>query len=689
MNKTTNSLQNPTIYKWLALVIVLAAFGLRMWKLDGIPPGWRDDELINSLVISQHALDGELAVYYADASGHEALYHLLNAVMLGLFGPNIVGIRVLSVFLGTLTVALTYQVGRRLFSQHVGLIAAAGLAFSFWSLMYSRIGLRHILTPPLLLLTIYFFWKGIGGKGQRAEGREIAFYLVPPTSYLIFAGIFMSLGMYTYFASRGVPLILAAFCGFLVVVDWARFKRHWVGLVMMFGVTAVLSLPLFITLSQQPESEARVAELAVPVVEARQGNFEPLIEYTTTTLSMFHSSGDGEWLYNIPDRPIFGGVGAVFFWMGVVIAVVLALRMVVQRAGGKGQGRTINSQRKTDNGQRLTNYGLPSAFLIAWWLAGVSPGFISVPPASLGHTILAQPATFILVALPIGLLIENGQLPMVNRQWSMGIVAIVSVVLLGGIAVRDWTDYFGNWTERGMVRFLYRGDYHDMADYLNATPDITDVGVTGLLAGPWDKLALASDLDRPVNVRWYNPQRVVLLEPAVSFIGFPDADDSLAVSWEPVAKNVQFGDYALMGLKEPVPLHTPFTCFQNGLCVSSASFDAATNALDVVWVVERPLSLPNITLISNPPPPNVYAGPRLSVFAHLLDADGNLITGDDGLWVDVTTLQAGDVFWQQHRVQALDERVGTAVSFGLYDPMTGERILTDQGADHVQIEIEP
>ncbi|MCA9947571.1 MAG: hypothetical protein KC449_29025, partial [Anaerolineales bacterium] len=97
---------------WLVLAITFVAFGLRLWQLGNLPPGWRDDELINSLVISQHVLDGDFAVYYADASGHEALYHALNAIMLGLFGANFVGIRLLSAFLGTLAVPLTFQVGR-------------------------------------------------------------------------------------------------------------------------------------------------------------------------------------------------------------------------------------------------------------------------------------------------------------------------------------------------------------------------------------------------------------------------------------------------------------------------------------------------------------------------------------------------------------------------------------------------
>ncbi|MCZ7666284.1 MAG: glycosyltransferase family 39 protein [Chloroflexi bacterium] len=91
-----------------------------LWQLDSVPPGWRDDELINSLVISQHVLDGEWAVYYPDASGHEALYHALNAIFLALFGATVWGIRYLSVLLGTLTVALTYRFGKKLFGVRWG-----------------------------------------------------------------------------------------------------------------------------------------------------------------------------------------------------------------------------------------------------------------------------------------------------------------------------------------------------------------------------------------------------------------------------------------------------------------------------------------------------------------------------------------------------------------------------------------
>ena len=79
-------------------------------------------------------------------------------------------------------------------------MAAAALAVSFWSLMYSRTGIRHILMPLLTVATFYFFWQALYGR-----------FAVAWRSFLL-AAIYMGLGFYTYFASRGVPLILLAFC---------------------------------------------------------------------------------------------------------------------------------------------------------------------------------------------------------------------------------------------------------------------------------------------------------------------------------------------------------------------------------------------------------------------------------------------------------------------------------------------
>ncbi len=677
---------------WLVVAITFVAFVLRLWQLGHFPPGWRDDELINSLVISQKVLDGNLAVYYPDASGHEALYHSLNAIMLGLFGANWVGIRLLSAFLATLAVPLTYRLGRTLFGRWVGFVAAAGLAFSFWGLMYGRFGLRHVTMPVLVTAAFYFFWRGFKKGDWRLKigdiRRSISSLQLPITNYLITA-FFISLGFYTYFAGRGVPLILLAFMGFVWLVQRPSFYKHWRQWGVMLAVTAVLAIPLVVTLQAQPEAEGRVGELAVPLVAARQGNFAPLQQYVVTTLSMYHATGDGEWLYNIPKRPLFNAVGAVFFWGGVLLAIV-----------DVGSALWLWLRRRSE--PTAVSRALPAAFLLLWWLAGIAPAFISVPPASLGHTILAQPATYILAALPIGRLAMREwrlgvHLPLATRYSPLAILA--ALLLIASIAARDLPDYFQRWPERGMVRFLYRADIQDVADYVNANPELTDFGISGLLAGPWDRMALQIGLHNndEVRPRWFNVERALLLSPPLSFVGFPETAAAYQPLLNPVAPPATAGFYSLAQTEAQMLAERSEEriCFTNGLCWLTAVFDPATNHLELGWQVGETLELPPMPLISNPPPPGVYAGPRLQVFAQLLDAEGNFLVGDDGLWVDPVTLQPGDTFLQQHWLNLPEDVVaetpalsGPEVAvFGLYDPMTGERIRTVDGRDHLSLQI--
>jgi 4-amino-4-deoxy-L-arabinose transferase-like glycosyltransferase len=674
--------ENARSLKWIVWIllagILVAATFLRFWWLDSVPPGWRDDELINSLVISQHALDGDLAVYYPDASGHEALYHVLNAFMLGYFGPGVAGIRWLSAILGVISVFLTFLVGNKLYGPLLGLVAATALAVSFWSLMYSRTGIRHILLPVLALASFFFFIRGfgIGDKTARSSKEHWLDFLL--------AGFFMGLSFYSYFASRGVPLILLAFLLYILLIERALFKRFWKQILLMFILAGLMAIPLIATISSQPESEARVSELAVPLVEARAGNFGPLQEHFVTTLSMFHGAGDDEWLYNIPNRPVFSPVGAFYFWSGVLIALVYALVPIYDRLFRR-EKQAFPDQIVGPNYQT----SLSSVFVLIWCLAGISPAFISVPPASLGHTILAQPAVYFIVSLPIWWL---SRVNYKDRDW---LVTVSAVILLASIAVRDIPDYFSEWPQRGMTRFLYRADIHDVAEYLNTGTSLDDFAISGLLAGPWDKIALSLGLDDDrvgnVEARWYNPQRALMLAPTISFSGFPVLDLPYPEAQESVPGVDGIGGYRLMQISpDSSPLmKTPTApiCFENGLCWIGQYYDSQGGYLNLAWAVEEDLELPEIPLISNPPPPGVYSGPRLLVFAQLQNEDGNFLVGDDGFWVDPLTLQVGDRFIQQHNLPTVQDMTGVTAVFGLYDPLTKERILTQDGRDHIRLDL--
>ncbi|MBP6015260.1 MAG: glycosyltransferase family 39 protein [Candidatus Promineofilum sp.] len=677
-----------------AVLITLLGFGLRVWALERVPPGWRDDELIETLVISQNILDGNLAFYYPDASGHEALYHALNAIFLAFFGPTGLGIRLLSAFLGTLAVSLTYALGRRMFGAAVGLSASALLAVAFWGLMYSRVGIRHSLTPVLALAAFYWFWRAMaaerGSRGDRATGRPGTQVLPRALSCFLAAGLFLGLGFHAYFASRGAPLIPAAFVVYVLLVAPSLLRSKWPGLALMAGLTALVAAPLLLAVAVQPEAEGRVGELALPLVEARAGNFGPIIDHAVAALTMTHAGGDPEWLYNIPERPIFGPPGAIFFWVGVALAGWRAFRPLKNRVWRTGV-RAEELAVWPDNSE------LAAAFLLIWWLVGISPAVLSVPPASMGHVILAQPAFYLLAALPIGALAGGSRRPV---SWRLALAGSAAVSLFAATALRDIPAYFVEWPSRGMVRFLYHADVEDVADFIRrdpAAPWPVDFGITGPLAGPWNRIALELALgDAGVRPRWYNPERALLLWPDVSFSGYPAVDSPYASVFDPLPQDaLLLGGYTLARV---APSVTPMmgagqlwlseapVCFANGLCWTSAGYNPTSGVLELEWRVAGDLALPDMPLISNPPPPGVYAGLRLSVFAQLLNANGDFLVGDDGLWVDPETLRDGDVFLQRHYLRPPDGSSPAAIVFGLYDPMTGQRILLADGQDHLPLD---
>ena len=649
--------------EWAFIVaLLLLAWGLRLCCLEEVPPGWRDDELINIHALSSRVLDGELPIYYLGASGHEPLYHHLHAAVHAALGFNVLSGHILSVAFGTLSVALTYTLVRCLFPDRraTAAVAALTLSTSFWSLMYSRTAIRHISLPPFVLATLYLFWRRLDGDAG-TPWRWIP------------VGLLLGASLYTYTASRLLPVLLFVFSGYLALFHRQRLRGRWRGILVALLVMVMVVSPLAGTIVQGRSrraiegigADARVTELAAPLRAVQDGEFGPLVISVVKTLGMFHASGDPEWLYNIPGRPVFNLLGGVLLWIGV--------------------------------GLCLYRWREPRYFFLLPWLGlGLSPAFVSTPPASLGHTIVAQPVAYILPALA---LFEIARGLHANRRRSMKVVA-GSVSLLGlaiGVVValfavsntaRDVRDYFVVWPQRGMVRFLYRADQRDLADFVDAHPELTDVAVGSGLRGPWDRIALQVDTEREnVVPRLFNPERALVWTPAnqhpsVFLPSWPDSAEAIEAFLEPNRD-----------VSAHVTLYTPSvalesrsliseTAFANGLTLSHAYWLGEGDPMPgqevellTAWRVSQRLKLPSLPIVAQPPPPKTYAGPRLAVFAHLLDVDGGVLDVDDGLWVDPLTLQPGDRFVQLHRfaLPSAPSAEPYTLRLGLYDPKTNQR----------------
>jgi hypothetical protein len=651
------------------LGVLLLAWAARVACLEQAPPGWRDDELIEIHVLAAEVLGGHFPLYFTGASGHEPLYHYLHAGLHAVLGTNVLSGHLLSAACGLLNVALTSVLARRLArSRAAALLAALGMALGFWALMYSRIGLRHIGTVTLALVFLYWLWRAL----ERPQAR-LRDALAP--------GLALGAGLYTYFASRLLPLLLLAYGGYLLLFHRAVWRRSWrvLALTLVIGVGSAVPLAL----ASGGLADARISELAGPLRELSTGNWRPLLTGAWETLAMFHASGDPEWLYNIAGRPLFNLPGAILMWGGVALCV---WRWRQPRA----------------------------ALLLAWFWLGLAPAFVSIPPASFSHTIVAQPAVSMLAAMATLELQRWLAKPRsAGARWARARRALAALCLLALAAVwatnavRDVRDYFVVWPRRGMVRYLYRADYRDAAGYLAAHPEVKDVAIGSALLGPWDRVALQVDAQgAQAAVRLFNPERALvwagggdtlMLLPSYPEPQAPLLDwlaDAGACTGLATARVTTCLLPAPAELGGPVPeLVQPdavaLAQWANGLELVGAAWappgapaPGSERALLTLWRAGPALSLPRMPLIANPPPPGVYAGPRLAVFAHLVGNSSELVANDDGLWVDPQTLQPGDWFLQVHRFTLPDDAPAGPYSLelGLYDPMDGARVAISAAA---------
>jgi 4-amino-4-deoxy-L-arabinose transferase-like glycosyltransferase len=657
-----------------SVVVLLLAWGLRVGALDEVPPGWRDDELINIHALSGEVLRGSFPLYFTGASGHEPLYHYLHAGLHWMLGTNVLSGRLLSAACGTVTIALTFVLTRRLFGEVAGLISASFLVTSFWLLMYSRFGLRHISLPPLALAVVWLLWTS---TRRRDHGTGVT---TGPLSRFAMLGLVVGVSLYTYPAARLLPALVVAFGMYLALFHRQQFLEQWRGFVLALATIAVVAIPLAVAIARTSGVDARVVELATPVHAALAGNLRPMLEGVWTTLGMFWATGDPEWLYNIPGRPVYNIPGALAFGVGVLLC--------------------------------LRRWRQPRSVMLLLWLGlGLVPAFLSVPPASLSHTILSLPVAYMLPAIALA---EVARVAAARRWMGFAVLGVVALVVLSN-AVRDIRDYFVVWPQRGIVRFLYRADYRDVARYLNAHPEITDVAVSSYLMGPWDRIALDVDIAREdVAVRIFNPERALVYpcgrSPHVMLPASVRADERVRAMLTRDARPTEneggpflvfAGEKGWPGAMPGSLLPSGPVSFENGLALLGYAWQTEKPAAEgeatllTYWEVAKSLRLPPMPVVANPPPPGVYSGPRVAVFAHVVADGGAPLATDDGLWVDPLTLQEGDRFVQIHHFVLLsDEAPGRyTLELGMYDPMTDARWSTlgasgEPGLDCVSISLQ-
>ena len=206
-------------YSIALLVIVLIGAFLRVYDL-GTQSIWFDEA--SSIWASKMSLV-QLVHAVATVEFSPPLYFVILHYWIALFGTSEVAVRSLSVLFGVLAIPVIYVLGRRLFNDEVGLVAALILAFSAFNIWYSQETRMYSLMVLVALLSMYFFVRFL----QRNTVAISVGYVVCTT-----------LMLYTHV--YGVFVVIAQNVYLLTLLFFSRERtfrlRYWIALQVLVVV---------------------------------------------------------------------------------------------------------------------------------------------------------------------------------------------------------------------------------------------------------------------------------------------------------------------------------------------------------------------------------------------------------------------------------------------------------------------
>ncbi|MFN8500159.1 MAG: glycosyltransferase family 39 protein [Anaerolineae bacterium] len=292
------------------LAILAVAAALRLPALDRVPPGFQFDEAYNA-IDAWRVVGGARDIFFPANGGREPLLSYWQALFLAAWGPNVAALRLASAAVGLLTLVVVCAAFARIFAARrdalrLGVLSAGAMAVTYWGVHFSRYSIRAILVPLAMALVFWLYFEGTGRRAPRA---------LP----LLGAGVALAASIYAHPTGRLLPFALAAYTLWLVWAD----RRRWVGSLLSLAIVGVVSFILFLPLGLYFLDHrwlffGHPSDVAVVGAAGENAPTGPLGQ-ALAVLGMFFIRGDNSQFHNLPGRPAFDPLMAVFFVLGVVM----------------------------------------------------------------------------------------------------------------------------------------------------------------------------------------------------------------------------------------------------------------------------------------------------------------------------------------------------------------------------------
>jgi 4-amino-4-deoxy-L-arabinose transferase-like glycosyltransferase len=640
--------------KWLPIsLILLLAFGLRLYGLTEIPPGLTHDEA-NHGREAIGILRGVWLFVFPLNYGSEPLYSYTAAASMRLFGETLFALRFVNVLFSVFAIGVTFLWVRRRFDQTTALVTAVLLSVTFWPLASAREALRAGMLPFFMGTAVWFFWLLLdkdSGHTRRRWWFAIAF------------GVCVAITLHIYLAARVAWLLFPLF---LLYLAWQRrdtFSQSWRPALIGLLLAGVLVTPLFIYLERNPYALTRLSMLDAPLENLRNGNLLPLWQNATSALLAFIWPGYGDQFlaYNIPGRPVFDAVSAFFFVLGLGIC--------------------------------LWRWKRPSyAFILLWFGVGILPSLITGPTANTTRNLAALTPIFVLPAIGFGTAVTlfRDRLQSVSH-WLPAVIATLWLLFAGW---RSATDYFIIWANDPDVRSAYQVNLVATLDYLADKNPTETVLLSTVYPGPAHDPSINLVLTgEEASKRWADA-RWALVAPggqsSRAMIPVSTPPHPFFAQWLQLRDTVTlrsddldpgFAEYWLDASQlQSWAQETAVANFNNALTLHHAEWlnpvlPGETAELLLVWRITNPSNVGPIV-------PPVFTT-DVVMFTQILDPSGVPFAQQDALDAPSWDWQAGDLVAQIHPVAIPAETLPGSYQaiVGIYDRLSGNRlpVLGDGG----------
>lgn len=207
------------------ILVVIFAFFYRIYGLNTNQSFWSDEShvaiFVRTIIESKRPI---LESGYSTGV-YQQLQYWLSALMVNVFGLNEFAIRFPSIIFGTLTIVVTYFLGKKFFNSKIGMLSAIITTFLTIEILWSRQARPYQAIQFFYLSGTYYIYSFSLKKGKKA--KEFLFFIT--------SGI-----LATLFHLEGFAILLIGIV-YLIAVNLKNIKK----LILFSSLLLTVTTPFF------------------------------------------------------------------------------------------------------------------------------------------------------------------------------------------------------------------------------------------------------------------------------------------------------------------------------------------------------------------------------------------------------------------------------------------------------------